>query len=276
MRQYDRDLIAHVCGDPTKRDAVLLASYPKSGNTYLRFIFANILALQELDGRVVDYTVLDSSLPTDQFRQDLLSPWPFRTLPCLLKTHHRHRDVFQRFRRVFLYRHPFDTMVSAYEYFRRRVAPQPFGAPGERLALQPYGGTLREFVRERFDGWCAHFLSWHGRANATVRYQTLRNDPVTTMERLIDRLDLRVDGRVLAEAVARSSFDRVRQLEDERGKSEKMARLDGRFARSGRVGQWRERFSSEDLDYMRGRLFEYRIFEFEGSQPDHPAASLEH
>ena len=87
MRCYDKHLVQYFLESDDKSNAVILASFPKSGNTYLRFIFANIIALCELDGKTIDYHQLDNMLPTDLFEKDLVKPWPYRTLPCVLKTH---------------------------------------------------------------------------------------------------------------------------------------------------------------------------------------------
>lgn len=38
---------------------IIFGTFPKSGTTWVRFIFANIISLAELDGREVDYDFLN-------------------------------------------------------------------------------------------------------------------------------------------------------------------------------------------------------------------------
>ena len=81
------------------------------------------------------------------------------------------------------------------------------------------------------------------------------------------RLNIEIHENVVQEAVKLSDISRIKKLEDERGQSKKMAKLSGRFARSGKVGQWRDYFSQADLDFFYNRLKTFDIpstdFEFE-------------
>jgi hypothetical protein len=45
-----------LCG--LKSDDIIIASFPKSGNTWMLFILANIISLCEMDGRQIDFNVL--------------------------------------------------------------------------------------------------------------------------------------------------------------------------------------------------------------------------
>lgn len=254
--RYDRRFRRDVLRDPTKEDAILLASYPKSGNTYLRFIFANVIALREMEGRLVDYHLLDEMLPTDLFEEDLSSEWEYDSLPCILKTHRSRRGVYDALRSIFLYRNPLDVMVSGFHYFRNRKAPPPAASAGglQEMGRERYTKSPGEYLREHIDGWCRHFRTWYDRATAVVSYEALKDDPLPAVRGVLEDLNLTVENDVLAEAVDRSSLERVKSLERERGTSEKMAELDGEFARSGEVGQWPEYFGDEDLRYAEERL----------------------
>lgn len=273
MRRYDRILAERFLENPHKENTIILASYPKSGNTYLRFVFANIIGLRELEAPTIDYHRLDEMLPTDIFEEDLQKPWPYRSLPCILKTHNDYRNVYYDFRTIFLYRNPLDTMVSGYFYFKNRVGPPDHSSKRERFLAklephtQPYTGTASQFLREHLDGWCLHYLSWIDRNTVQISYEQLKRSPVYSVTGLLDSLDIEIDENLIQQAVQSSDISRVRQLEEERGRSKKMAKLSGKFARSGEIGQWEDHFSQDDLDFFHSRLEAFDIsledFDFE-------------
>ncbi len=253
-RLFERQFIH---GD--KADALLLASYPKSGNTLFRFIWMNIIALRELDGKAVDFQALDDLMPSDQFFDDLQKPWPFTTLPCLLKTHLPCIPEYRnRARSIHLFRNPLDAMISNYNYFSSRTS----GPQASHLSwlerqvfdgLKQYRGDLSEYIRDHFDGYCKHFTSWMKESGAVpVSYEMLiderRSDHVGEV---FEKLGMNVDAAAVHQAIERSDRKHAKKM----GSSNKMAVLEGmHFVRNGSKGQWQEMLSSQDLKYIRERL----------------------
>lgn len=260
-RDYDRQIKKYYLNHPDKQNAVILPSFPKSGNTWIRFIFANIISLSELDGRTVDYHVLSDILPADGFHDDLRRDWPYRSLPCILKTHKAHRPIFDSFRTFFLYRNPLDTMISNYNYFSSRVAPASDASKADRELLEGrrFSGDPSGYLRTNLPRWCRHYLSWKGRSTVEVSYEAMRANPIATCTDLLATLSCDVPTDILELAVERSDISRIQRLEDETGTSSKMAQLSGRFARSGAVGQWTDLFDRDDLDFAYGCLDEFAI-----------------
>lgn len=259
--RFDRRFRHDFLSDNSKTDSILLASYPKSGNTYLRFIFANIISIEELDGQLLDYHSLDEMLPTDLFKADLREPWEYRTLPCVLKTHRAYRGVFEQLRAIYLYRNPLDVMVSNYHYFKSRSAPPPYASTGttQDVSRSPFTGTPSDYLREHIDGWCRHFRSWYKVADVRISYEELKETPTASARGILRDLGIEVDRGVLEKAVERSAFERVKELERERGTSKKMADLDGQFARSGKIGQWPHYFDEGDVEFAEERMREYGL-----------------
>ena len=261
MRQYDGMIVRNLSQNPEKSNTVIMASFPKSGSTWLRFVFANLIGLSELGAPTIDYHRLDEMMPSDAFEKDLTAAWPYQTLPCILRTNYHHRPVYDRFRRIFLYRNPLDVMVSAYFYFTNRVGPASAASDQEksRMELKPYSGTPSEFLRLALDGWCLHYRSWMNRSSVTISYEELKSEPVLAVGNLLDGLGIEIEESVVQEAVERSDIRRIQKLEDESGLSDKMANLNGKFARSGEVAQWRAHFDEEDLNFCYRRLEEFNI-----------------
>lgn len=249
-RSYQRSFKTNVLEHRVKGDLILLASYPKSGNTWFRFIYANlILSLRGEPDRVVDYQTLDDLLPSDQLLSDLLTPWAFKEVPCLLKTHRPYSPIFSGIRAAFLYRNPLDTMVSAWNYFSRRAAPAPSAksvdAAGQSFVR--YKGSAAEFLSQHLAGWCRHYNSWISAADYCVSYEGLKLDPSGAYSSFLRAFRIEANEEALSTAIAKAEINRIKKLEKEKGLSTKMVRLDGEFARSGAIGQWKQHFSDADV-----------------------------
>lgn len=226
---------------------VLLPSFPKSGNTWVRFIWANLVALREGDGGTVDFHRLVRELGAE-YDVHRYGTVEFESLPRLVKTHLPYEERrFGPYRTLYLYRHPGDVMVSYWHYLRERRG----GARGPE--------EWEAFVRDGEVGipaWCRHAAGWRAAADVLVAYEELRADASATMARALSELGIdSVERATLEEAVERSGFDRVRRLEEERGfPNDEEADEDYRFTRSGRSGQWRDAFAAPEADYLRERV----------------------
>jgi hypothetical protein len=53
---------------------VILASFPRSGNTWMRFIWANMIAELELGGRVVDFHFVEGEMICDHDKYNSWDP----------------------------------------------------------------------------------------------------------------------------------------------------------------------------------------------------------
>ena len=73
-----------------------------------------------------------------------------------------------------------------------------------------------------------------------MRYEDMLTDPEKAFGGLASHLLLRPTQAQLAEAIARSSFDRLAAQERENGFRERPEHADASFFREGRSGQWKE------------------------------------
>lgn len=223
---------------------VILAAFPKTGSTWVRFILANLLSLLEFDGERIDYHELNGRFAAS-YDSHLLPSVEYRSLPRFVKTHRTFSG--RRFglnRSLYVCRGPGDTMVSYFEYARAR----------RDLAWK---GTFKEFIRSRelgVEAWCRHRRSWASHCTASLRYEDLKREPVRSLVATFHALGMPpVHEPILHEAVSRSDFAEIRRMEETRGLDERArAQLEPgfRFARRGEVGQWREYFDREDLAYL--------------------------
>lgn len=222
-------------------DDIWLTSYPKAGNTWVRFFICNLISLVECDGRAVDFHVLDSMMPALGY-SDLRSPWPYKVIDRPIKTHRAYiHPLLARPRRtVYIARDPRDIMVSYYHFCR---------ANRHYSVDSPFQAFIRD-SRYGLESCMKHFLSWQPRITLLLHYEQLNRDPFGEFCRLIQFLGADVDESVTREAIARSSFDRVRSAQEHSGLSQKNTFEEGyMFARKGRSKQWVEYFTDDDTAY---------------------------
>lgn len=222
---------------------IILASFPKSGNTWVRFIWANIVSLKELGGQPIDFPALDNRLGSE-FDNYSYSTIEFECLPRLVKTHEAYDPVsFGRQRCVYLHRHPGDVMVSYHAYL------------SARRDTRFREVSLSEFIRDPEVGlpaWGSHVRNWLHQADTIITYENFKSDAVSEMRRVLKSFNLEhIESDVLQAAVSLSTFERVRQFEERSGRhDEDRFDSDFKFTRSGAVGQWQHVMSESDRKYL--------------------------
>lgn len=233
---------------------VILASFPKSGVTWFRFIITNLISLNELGGIKVDYSLLNGELRAAYDSHDF-PKIKYSVIPRIFATHRNYSDRrFERYRRIYLYRNPADTMVSYYE-FRRAWT-------GTNKYLKEFKHFLRD---ERFGltTWCQHVQDWRQNADIVLTYKGLKEDTLSTVRRVLEKLNIdNISDDILQEAISRSSFRSVRRMEEEKGLDKRTSshlKEGFRFARKGSIGQWKEYFEDDDLELLHRMLEEYKL-----------------
>lgn len=222
-----------------RAEDVLLASFPRSGSTWLRFFLANLVSLHELDGSPIDFARLNAMLP-ELGASDLLATWPYSSIPRVVKTHRPHSVLLRVPRRsVLVVRDPRDVMVSYYLYEQGKSRPRFTGAFSGFLHCPGLG----------LKAWFRHQRSWSSRATLELRYEALRAAPVEQLRRLLGLLEVAPPTDLVEEAVSRSKLGRVRDVEQRSGSGHEGRFREGfRFARQGEPGGWRDWFGPADLD----------------------------
>jgi len=188
---------------------IFLASYPRSGNTWVRVILANMIlgpgalhGLRELDAVVPD---IYRGVPTGD------PP----ALPRIVKTHQpyafRHgADRPELYRRViYVVRNPVDA-VRSYHLFLQRTQP------GFALSLDEFARATANAAT--FPGsWNDHVLSWTHLPNTDlliVRYEDLMRDPLAGSAKMADFIGKPMDTRKLEAVLAASDLKAMRKLDE--------------------------------------------------------------
>lgn len=246
----------------------LLASYPRSGNTWMRALLTACaqpdapLVLDDLLGHnvLLSQAALASELgedPTeltidqlDEARSALLRRHNTRAAgsePEFVKTHavnrtlpsgHRFADAHSG-HAVYLVRHPFDVAVS-YAAFVDTGIDEMIELMLRSSALIDRPAEARPArLPELLSSWAAHVDSWTVEPpipTTLVRYEDLMADPLQQLRRVVDAVGIDCDDGVLARAIDQCSFARLRHLETVQGIAFKPSSADW-FFRAGVVGE---------------------------------------
>ena len=229
---------------------VVLASFPKSGNTWVRFFFCNLISLKEMDGQQVDFNVLDAVMP-ELGKSPLWKPWPYKSLPRIVKSHQPYKPwLFRKVPSILVMRDPKDVMVSFYKYEEHRVNPR-------------FKGSFSDFIRNEQVGltaWFKHYQSWRNQATITLKYEDMKQGDVAAFSKIFDVLGLPYDQAWLEAAAQRSRFDQVKKVEAKSGISNPSKVQESfRFARSGKTGEGNQWFTDADLELLESLKKTYQV-----------------
>lgn len=255
-----------------------LASYPKSGNTWMRMLLANyfnesdqphdINATGVTSGiasarmRFEEILGLDSTVLTED-EVARLRPHALAALleldpgPHWIKAHDAQMQLPQgdwlfppalTNSAIYLIRNPLDVAVSRAFHDGSEAMDKAVDMlcnPAAKLA----GGRHTQ-LRQHLGDWSQHVRSWVDQAAIrvmVVRYEDMLADAAHELERVIRfaRPDEAIDQARLARAVDAARFERLQAAEQEKGFRE-VGRRQQRFFRSGRQGDWRNHLSEAE------------------------------
>jgi len=139
---------------------------------------------------------------------------------------------------IYIVRNPLDVAIS----FARHLGRSLDEAIAVMSTQNAESVVTETQVHEVVGSWSQHVLSWTRkphRAIHVMRYEDMLADPERTFGGLARHLLLAPTSAQLADAIDRSSFDRLRTQEEADGFRERPGEAE-RFFREGRAGQWKE------------------------------------
>jgi len=240
-RKFDLSLLPATIRD----DAVFLVSYPRSGNTWVRFLLANLLSYP--GRRPVDFYSIHQIIPDLEIREhreiiEALSS------PRIIKSHASYRPDFPRV--IYLVRDGRDVYVSYYDFLTKQGL---------------FSGSLADLLAGADDlpygSWHSHVESWlRNNSDASlllVRYEDLLRNTQRELKRMAEYVSLEVTDQQIDWAVKHSSFKKMRRLEETKGRP--YGKRGHRFVRSGRAGGWMEHFDERCKEIFKSSAGEMLI-----------------
>jgi hypothetical protein len=218
------------------RDDCMLVSYPRSGNTWTRFLIANLVHPDE----TVTFANIERLIPdTSSISSRALKKVP---RPRIIKSHeyfdHRYPKV------IYIVRDPRDVALSYYD-FQRKYRHIPDGYPLERYVEDFVKGRLISAAWGTWGENVASWLSTRGREDSflLLRYEDMLENSHRELARAATFLGIAPSDATIDRAISASSADRMRQLEqqeEDKWVATKKHRKDIPFVRVAKAGGWRK------------------------------------
>ncbi|MGH6889121.1 MAG: sulfotransferase domain-containing protein [Rhizomicrobium sp.] len=261
---------------------VLVASYPKSGNTWTRLVLERLQRgagqAYSINDLKATYDGIQRRFAFDQWApvnaSELLVPEMEEFLPhvhrCLARGIHgtvlvKVHEIARRNVRgewlyppdcmgtvIYLARHPYDVAVSAAHHLGLRLerVVEIMGDDSSRGSRHEGTQTLPQ----TFGSWSGNVQSWIGNGDydvTVVRYEDMVADPVRVFSVLARAAGLEASAEDISGIVDSTRFERLQKEEDEAGFRER-PETSQRFFRAGHPGTWKGVLNAE----LRDRLAE--------------------
>jgi len=215
-------------------DDIFLVSYPKSGNTWTRFLVANLVYPEKNP----DFSNINQLLPDieEMSKRNLERA----ARPRILKSHQYFDPRYQKV--IYIVRDPRDVALSEYYFDIKRCAiADDFPLP------QFVSRFVRGELNHPYGTWGENVASWfYTRRDdprfLPVKYEALQVQAMDEMRRIAGFMGISAGPERLAFAIERSSADRMRELEKKQGhlwSSTRETQQDKPFVRSAKSGGWK-------------------------------------
>jgi aryl sulfotransferase len=254
-----------------------LASYPKSGNTWMRALLSNYLQdgekpadINELQGGPIassrvwfdEWAGVEASA-LDDAAIERLRPGVYHCMAreaqetLFMKVHDawgcndRGEALFPpevTAGVVYILRNPLDLAASCAHHWGVSLEKAVDNLCHPDFSLSRRYGGLGAQLRQRLGSWSAHVRSWLDESNLPVlpvRYEDLLRDPRENFSRVVRFCNLPWEAARLQKAVAFSEFGELQHQEKERGFRERSVYAPGPFFRRGQSGAWHEELPAE-------------------------------
>jgi hypothetical protein len=258
---------------------VWLASYPKSGNTWLR-IFLNSIIHPDDNNLFINNLSITAGIISNRFLFDkwichdsseLTKDEIDNLLPLVIKKRAEsfeersfiktHNGYFKNKNGKFLIpyeatkkviyvvRNPFDVCVSLAFHsghidFARSI--KYLNNKNSVLAYDPNSFNVQ--LHQYLGDWSMHYESWKNNFPPekllVVRYEDMNLNGISTFAKIVDFLNIEISKENLVQCIEKCSFKNLQNQEKKEGFTEKPVGVK-RFFRKGKVGGWTDYLTNE-------------------------------
>ena len=230
-----------------RNEDIFLVSYPKSGNTYLRFLMANALKLYLDIEREINFFTLEEAIPSIRAKggSNLRETGPFgqTNLPRIIKSHSAFNRKYKRI--IFLTRDPRDTLNSYYyqvRNYQKRASDWSFSEFIRKPEFQPK--IWADYTRS----WCLNKAD--SDTNIQIfRYEDFMENPHDNLEKMMRLLGLSLEPEKIEKAIFLSAKENMKKLEVETASTYRVQANQTPFVRKGKAEQGQE-LKEEDRKYI--------------------------
>jgi len=214
-------------------DDLLIVSYPRSGNTWTRFLVGNLI----YQDKPITFANIERKVPDIYQNSD--DELQRLARPRVLKSHEYFDPRYKKV--IYVVRDPRDVAVSYYHYHLK------IGLIEDEYPMDRYVSRFVIGELDPFGSWGGNVGSWLGARQGTegfllLRYEDMLEEPVRELSRITTRLAMHATRERLERAVELSSARNMRRLEIEQAGSWQplhKSRKDKPFVRSAQAGGWK-------------------------------------
>lgn len=225
-----------------KQNDVFLASFPRSGNTWMRLLLSDLIL--QIQGFSTD---TGGNIIPDVYRVDIeewnqdsrINQLPFR----IIKTHELYQEEYRKV--IYIFRKPADSLSSLYHYAIGRFTSEE---PG-----------INEFCRSHVDKYSHHIQNYIDAKERKpdeiifISYENLQQIPMQVLQKVSNFLNIQVTNEMCKKALDNQSFENVKSL----SKLEEPSRLGfdekggyRNFFRQGKVNSAKDELSPETVELI--------------------------
>lgn len=259
---------------------VWLASYPKSGNTWLRAFLTNYLLAGDKPLTFQEMRQITTSEPLAKWFAPRLNAYKgtaeLRAIAklrasvqqdianscaetILVKTHNSVGNAFgypQINMKVtagalYVVRNPLDVVISFSDHYGHSIDASIEAMATDSTVSRMNPGRVFEW----WAAWSTHVENWTKKSDPSLlvmRFEDMLADPRATFEKVVKILNLELDETKLTKAIEFSSFDVLKKMEQDIGFDEKSPNSEA-FFRQGTKDQWREVLNRDQVRAIIGR-----------------------
>ena len=222
---------------------VFAASYPRSGNTWFRFLLYELLS-----GKPANFETINlPTSPAPDINNYRHSPGLLPDEGRLIKTHEPFRPKYRK--AIYIVRDVRDVVLSEYNYLR---------------LFNFYHGSFEEFLplflagkangygswNEHVASWCQSDLAQNGNM-LLIKFEEMRQNTADVLKRALAFLQLSRTEEQIALAIANNSLANMKQKEQAaRHTVYAHLRQDINFVRQGKSGGWQQKLSQAQVDLI--------------------------
>lgn len=238
---------------------ILMYGYPKSGNTWLRFLLYNYrnLLINPEETHTISFDRLNSLQNNIMDRGTTFDVE--EGFPLFYRTHKIYKKPYNLFDiKIFIHRNPLDTLISAYHFYKNREESFSDDPKELRSKLQ----DIDYYVLYKIDGWIDFYKVSVKQANFIMNYTKMKQDCCKELYSLIQFLEWDVDLELLKKSVEMSSFNKVKKMGEDKGQEygngPKDGSFKGEFTRSGEEGQFYDSLHKETIEIVLRKFPEFK------------------
>jgi hypothetical protein len=224
-------------------DDTMIVSFPRSGNTWTRFLIANLLH----PDATVSFTNIETLIPDTA----AVSSRALKRIsrPRMIKSHEYFDHRYPRV--IYIVRDPRDVVLSFYNFQRK------YGQIADEFSLERYAD---DFVNGRLNSaswgtWGENVASWVCTRGKTagfllLHYEDMLRDTKRELVRVADFLALTPTPEMLDGAIANCSAEHMRQMEkqeENQWTATRKHRKDIPFVGAAKSGSWRNHLSASSI-----------------------------